>query len=498
MAHLPAVTRESIPSFDLYAELEVSRQASVEVIEAAYRTLAKSHHPDVARPADTERIKRLNRAREWLTDPVRRRRYDAATGPEPRAPKSPKSTRAGKPAYEAAERSPWTSSAKAFGPNTDEVRQFLAHLRALDGPRATAIRDGRAAIDPIAYAVARHGAYLDGRAARRDEWLLAREAASVIARGKLGDSPLTPVVSDVVAEIAGAITVRDLIPRNDFDVLLQPWHWRGSPAAAAGAVGAVVAAAPAASTAAAASPEPAPSPAGPASSVASRAERTGPVGFGSSLAGAAADAAAGAAAKTRVGPARRGASTLAAPAVLALVALIALVSVVLTLNGTRPEVAVAGLTDSPSRVPSPPPSFLGSPLATAPAVASPSAATGSFTTAPTGTSVLEPSAGPGPASTPKTTLRPPATAGPTPVPTLLPTPSPTPVPTPSPPVFCQVVSLIGENSANAPAIWNTAGFTGTVDFSPSVPRHYKIGWQSLTAGETVLCTSGITVQKFAP
>jgi hypothetical protein len=37
-----------------------------------------------------------------------------------------------------------------------------------------------------------------------------------------------------------------------------------------------------------------------------------------------------------------------------------------------------------------------------------------------------------------------------------------------------------------------------VIFSPAIPPHYKIAWQSLTVGDTVLCTSGITVQQFAP
>ena len=35
MSHLAAVTRESVPDFDLYAELEVSRLASVAVIDAS-------------------------------------------------------------------------------------------------------------------------------------------------------------------------------------------------------------------------------------------------------------------------------------------------------------------------------------------------------------------------------------------------------------------------------------------------------------------------------
>ena len=37
-----------IPKFDLYAELEVHPKAHREVIEAAYRALARLFHPDAA------------------------------------------------------------------------------------------------------------------------------------------------------------------------------------------------------------------------------------------------------------------------------------------------------------------------------------------------------------------------------------------------------------------------------------------------------------------
>jgi hypothetical protein len=47
--------------------------------------------------------------------------------------------------------------------------------------------------------------------------------------------------------------------------------------------------------------------------------------------------------------------------------------------------------------------------------------------------------------------------------------------------------------------WRQAGFTGAVIFSPLVPPHYRITWQSLTVGPLpVPCTSGITVRSSAP
>jgi hypothetical protein len=65
-------------------------------------------------------------------------------------------------------------------------------------------------------------------------------------------------------------------------------------------------------------------------------------------------------------------------------------------------------------------------------------------------------------------------------------------------VICTVVDLVGVNSSNAQLAWNTAGFTGTVLFSPVPPPQYKIGWQSLAAGTDALCTSDISVALTAP
>lgn len=57
-----------------YEILQVTVDASDEVIRAAYRALAKKHHPDVG--GSPEVMKRLNLALEVLTDPVKRRQYD--------------------------------------------------------------------------------------------------------------------------------------------------------------------------------------------------------------------------------------------------------------------------------------------------------------------------------------------------------------------------------------------------------------------------------------
>ena len=71
---------QTIPAIDLYRELEVDPAASTETIDAAWKSLLKRHHPDVAADpaAAHERVKRLNLAHEWLADPHRRAMYDGS------------------------------------------------------------------------------------------------------------------------------------------------------------------------------------------------------------------------------------------------------------------------------------------------------------------------------------------------------------------------------------------------------------------------------------
>jgi DnaJ-like protein len=77
VAQYAAVARQSIPRFDLYAELGVNPSADEATIEAAYRVAMERKYPDVD-PADDRRTVRLRLARTWLTDPERRNRYDAS------------------------------------------------------------------------------------------------------------------------------------------------------------------------------------------------------------------------------------------------------------------------------------------------------------------------------------------------------------------------------------------------------------------------------------
>ena len=67
-----------------YELLGVEPDAGAEEIQRAYRLLALRHHPDVAPDADPAAMAAINDAWAVLSDPSRRRAYDAGLGrPEP-------------------------------------------------------------------------------------------------------------------------------------------------------------------------------------------------------------------------------------------------------------------------------------------------------------------------------------------------------------------------------------------------------------------------------
>jgi curved DNA-binding protein len=64
---------------DYYAVLGVARDANAEQIKTAFRQLARKYHPDVAKDKATAeaKFKEINEAYEVLSDPEKRRKYDA-------------------------------------------------------------------------------------------------------------------------------------------------------------------------------------------------------------------------------------------------------------------------------------------------------------------------------------------------------------------------------------------------------------------------------------
>ena len=72
---------------DLYRVLQVDPSADAEVVEVAYKRLARKFHPDVSPSPEAEsRIRELNAAYEVLGDPVRRAAYDGERARRARTP----------------------------------------------------------------------------------------------------------------------------------------------------------------------------------------------------------------------------------------------------------------------------------------------------------------------------------------------------------------------------------------------------------------------------
>lgn len=113
-----------IPDFDLYRELEVREDASIETIEAAWRSLAKRNHPDSA-PAGSSasRMTRINVAHDWLTNADRRSQYDqirSRTPPVHQPSSAPTEPGYGAPTYDTRGPTRTTPSPHPASPSSSE------------------------------------------------------------------------------------------------------------------------------------------------------------------------------------------------------------------------------------------------------------------------------------------------------------------------------------------------------------------------------------------
>jgi Flp pilus assembly protein TadG len=87
---------------------------------------------------------------------------------------------------------------------------------------------------------------------------------------------------------------------------------------------------------------------------------------------------------------------------------------------------------------------------------------------------------------------------PTSAPTVAPTVAPSAAPTPTPPVFCTVPDFKGarwldDGGITATQVWQNSSFTGTLSANAAVLGGAQIKTQTLKKGDTVLCTSPMSV-----
>lgn len=69
--------KPAVRSASLYDLLQVSPTASLNVIQAAYRSLSRLYHPDVPLTGSKTKMQALNSAYEILSDSKKRKEYDA-------------------------------------------------------------------------------------------------------------------------------------------------------------------------------------------------------------------------------------------------------------------------------------------------------------------------------------------------------------------------------------------------------------------------------------
>jgi hypothetical protein len=202
---------ESIPEFDPYAALGVPRDAQPAVVAAAHRALIRHVHPDRSRdPDSSERSKRLNVARDWLLDPARRARYDAAHPIAPSRPRArstiPRASR---------ERSWWRS------PDRAELEVFVARCRFLTrAEMSRLVAEDRATRVSVEAAVG---------AAMSMATTLGRQAVAV-ASARLAFAHATdtrprahPRLAEILRYTALGFAVSDRA-RQEAAVLLRPWR----------------------------------------------------------------------------------------------------------------------------------------------------------------------------------------------------------------------------------------------------------------------------------
>jgi len=166
-----------MPDFDPYKTLQVDSEAEDEVIQAAYRRLARKYHPDLAdTPVAAARMAAINAAWEIIGDPASRAAYDRARAASASTPSPPSrssdrpaptaSTMGQTPPPEVVSRD-WTSGRSTQGGGFDES------MRAAEGYGAAGPPPGRPSGTVLNFG--RYAGWSVGEIARHDieyiEWL---------------------------------------------------------------------------------------------------------------------------------------------------------------------------------------------------------------------------------------------------------------------------------------------------------------------------------------
>jgi curved DNA-binding protein CbpA len=205
--------RPMLPADDLYARLEVPRNASPEAIEIAWRALLRRHHPDIAGDVSLERAKLINIAHDWLSDPGLRDRYDRERGIRGQTPGG--GHRWPDPWTDAngGGRATWTA-APPPRPPADPVVDFLERVSALNADEL----DRLAAADPAPIAF--------GATIRRfvpDDRRIALESIETeIARRLSTEAAARPGVRDTINAYAAELVLGSFLD----DLLSEPFRAR--------------------------------------------------------------------------------------------------------------------------------------------------------------------------------------------------------------------------------------------------------------------------------
>ena len=146
---------------DYYKILGVAQGATDKEIKAAYRKLARKHHPDVnqgSKEAEA-RFKEINEANEVLSDPEKRKRYDALGPNWARSPAAPprgspgpavacgSTSRTWGPAVSPTSSGPSSAAAAPGGPDSAAARRASRAARTREGESRADARGGAAGHD---------------------------------------------------------------------------------------------------------------------------------------------------------------------------------------------------------------------------------------------------------------------------------------------------------------------------------------------------------------